>query len=173
MTELIWGRQFCRRPDFPDRLDDEASFLSLCRSIQLSAITAVADNSPVRLRLVYRRDLYLPLFSTSRLTLDARIEIFDLPEGISDTKALRLRPWFVDFVQKLTRDLGLAVAPPTLACADFSLAPDPGDLPGHLMLDAALRGACIHTLESASNHRLVSISGRSDVEIFRLPLEGK
>lgn len=171
MTTQAWGRVLRHTPDFPDRLDDEFSFLSIRKILPFCTMAPCNDDRLTSARIVFRREYPRRTLSTSHMSVFVRIEVFDLPDGISARKEVPIRQDFIHIITSEAVRAGLSAAIPSFVCTHDLLAPDPGDLSGHLVLDADLWGASIHNIAKASNHKLLSLSGSTDIELLRMPAE--
>jgi len=176
MTLPLWGRCLRQAPEFPTRLDDEYSFLSIRLQLPMNEIAMVRECRPASLRIVFRRDDPQHRLSRRQQMLSARIEVFDIPATVRDDAEIPLRQSLIERIRKETVLAGLSLDLPDLelpnvVCNQAMLAPDPGELPGYLVIDATLVGASFHNLDHASNHRLAALLGRRDLELLRLPPE--
>lgn len=176
MTQPLWGRCLRQAPEFPARLDDEHSFLSVNLRLPMNKIAMVQECRPARLRIVFRRDYPQHRLSRRQQMLNARIEVFDIPATVRDDTEIPFQQSLIERIRQEAILAGLSLdltdlELPQIICNQAMLAPDPGELPGHLVIDATLVGASFHNLDQASNHRLVALLGRGDVELLRLPPE--
>jgi len=176
MTSPLWGQCLRHEPSFPARLNDEFSFLSIRLRLPMNEIAIGHETCPASLRIVYRREYPQHRLSRRQLLLDIRVEVFDLPPSTPDDAELPIQISLIDRIREETIRAGLSrelpeIALPDVICDQPRFAPDPGDLPGHLVLDANSIGASFYNLEHVSNHKLLTLKGRQDIELLRLPPE--
>jgi hypothetical protein len=175
MTSRLWGQCLRHEPSFPARLDDEFSFLSIRLRLPMNEIAIGHETCPANLRIVYRREYPQHRLSRRQLLLDIRVEVFDLPSNTPDDAELPIQISLIDRIREETIRAGLCRELPETGLPDFiskaKLAPDPGDLAGHLVFDATVFGASFYNLEHVSNHKLLALKGRQDIELLRLPPE--
>lgn len=167
-----WAREIVHRGSFPERLDDEFSFLSILRTdpserwLQDPRLPKTLD-----VRITFRRAEARPsgFFSRKRPTVDFRIEMHGVAREIGLADKLQLSGTVGQEVIAAATEACLQPGNKLRFADDHESAPDPGDLPGVWVIDGNIETQVANPLAQASNHALMSLSTRADIELLRLP----
>jgi len=166
-----WTRELVRRESFPARLDDEFSFLSILRRDPAKRwLKDPRLPRSLEVRITFRRAEPRPsgFFSRQRPTVDFRIEFHGISHAVGLDDKLQLSTTTgVEIFLVASRALLKPNTKLTFA-QDRHAAPDPGDLPGVWVIDGGLETLLHDPLKQASNHALMSLSARTDIELLRI-----
>lgn len=166
----IWAKPLKHASSFPDRLDDEHSFISLLLPFKADGVIKCDDarriEGDVSLRVTFRIDHYWHQsgLDDARST-DARIEIFNAPADAGSCLISSL-----EFFPRLKAAIDDILGLQDIISAQkrvVLIEPDPGDLPEHFTLDIVIGRNLVLWLHECSNHRLAQLAGHDAVEYLR------
>jgi hypothetical protein len=171
MPSPIFTRGLKCEPTFPERLDDEHTYLSyLCEVSAHDILSGLSSHTIVSLRVAYRHFPDGSMMGLPHLSETFRAEVFGIPQQVTSDAILSPSQGFFDKIADITRTVGLAsVTSELLYPSPALLRPDPGDLPGHWIVDGEISNTHLSALTSASHHHLMHLAAHPNIELLRIP----
>ena len=171
MRPPSFTRDLKREATFPERLDDEHTYLSYrCEVSARGILPGLSSHTTVSLRVAYRHFPGGMMMGLPHHTETFRAEVFDIPQQIKSDAILNRSQEFYEKIADITRTVGLTLATSELLYHhDALLKPDPGDLPRHWIVDGAISNTHLSALAAASHHHLMNLATHPNIELLRLP----